>query len=133
MPRPIKCRKVCGLPAMACFCPESVQPDGLETVVMTVDEYETVRLIDLKGYTQQDCASQMQVARTTVQKIYDSARRKLADSIVNGKRLQICGGDYRVCGGCTAHGAEVEACGRCGTACGQNKKTAEKTAKEREI
>ena len=101
--------------------------------MMTVDEYETVRLIDLKGYTQQDCASQMQVARTTVQKIYDSARRKLADSIVNGKRLQICGGDYRVCGGCTPHGAEVEACGRCGTACGQNKKTAEKTAKEREV
>lgn len=133
MPRPIKCRKVCGLPAMACFCPESGQTDGLETVVMTVDEYETVRLIDLEGYTQQACASQMQVARTTVQKIYDSARRKLADSIVNGKRLQICGGDYRVCGGCAQHGAEAEACGRCGPVCGQKIKTADDSAKEREI
>lgn len=99
MPRPTKCRKVCGLPEMACFCPETGRTEPMETVVMTVDEYEAIRLIDLKGYTQQACAAQMQVARTTVQKIYDTARRKLADSIVNGKRLQIGGGDYQICGG----------------------------------
>ena len=66
---------------------------------MTVDEYESVRLIDLEGLTQEECASQMNVARTTVQSIYFSARKKLSDSLVNGKVLQIEGGEYKLCDG----------------------------------
>lgn len=66
---------------------------------MLVDEYEAVRLIDLEGMTQEECADKMHVARTTVQAIYTAARKKLADTIVNGKRLLIEGGDYRVCEG----------------------------------
>jgi predicted DNA-binding protein (UPF0251 family) len=79
---------------------------------MTVDEYETIRLIDLQGFTQEECASQMKIARTTVQGIYNEARKKLADSLVNGKVLQIEGGTYQLCdglekscgcGGCKRH------------------------------
>ena len=66
---------------------------------MTVDEYETVRLIDLEGMTQEECAEKMYVARTTVQGIYTAARNKIADSLVNGKILLIDGGDYRLCDG----------------------------------
>lgn len=99
MARPKKCRKVCGLPCVNRFGPL----DGLEreeqTVNMTVDEYETIRLIDLEGKTQQECCEQMKVARTTVQAIYDSARKKLADALVNGKLLHIAGGDYQLCEG----------------------------------
>ncbi|HRX57306.1 MAG TPA: DUF134 domain-containing protein [Eubacteriales bacterium] len=112
MPRPRKWRKVCGLPENARFGPiGGAQEDG-EIVTMTVDEYETIRLIDLTGYTQEACAAQMNVARTTVQGIYDSARKKLADVLVNGKMLLIEGGDYilcdglgegRGCGGCRRH------------------------------
>ncbi len=86
-------------------------------IVMAIDEYETIRLIDLLGYTQEQCAAQMNVARTTVQGIYNDARRKLADALVNGKSLVIRGGDYEICGetaadcncgGCRRRGGQHE-------------------------
>lgn len=81
---------------------------------MTVDEYETVRLIDLEGFTQEECASQMNIARTTVQGIYNDARKKLAESLVNGKVLRIEGGDYKLCDGfgksCSGGGCRKQRC-----------------------
>lgn len=83
-----------------------------EAVIMTVDQYETVRLIDLEGLTQEACAEKMQIARTTVQSIYAEARKKLADALVNSKMLRIEGGEYKLCedadepcghGGCRHH------------------------------
>lgn len=98
MPRPKKWRKVCSLPDVNRFGPlEGAASEAF--VVMTVEEYETVRLIDLEEMTQEGCAEQMNVARTTVQGIYDSARKKIADSLVNGKTLIIEGGDYMLCDG----------------------------------
>ena len=85
MPRPKKCRRICGLPRADRFGPE--QPGGCagEPVRMTLDEYEAIRLIDLLDCTQEECAQQMGVARTTVQAVYNQARRKLADCLVNGR------------------------------------------------
>jgi len=96
MPRPKKCRRICGMPERCKFGPQ----DGGATsgiVTMTVDEYETIRLIDHLGYTQEDCSVQMGVARTTVQAVYNTARGKLAAALVDGKQLIIQGGNYTVC------------------------------------
>ena len=98
MPRPQKCRRVCQLPRCAGFTPAG-QAGTAERVILTVDEYEVIRLVDLEGLTQEACAAQMEIARTTVTGIYDSARRKLAQALVHGKSLVIQGGNYRLCEG----------------------------------
>ena len=114
MPRPRKCRRVCCLPWNASFGPTG-NPTNEDLIVMSVDEYETIRLIDLMGFTQEECAVQMNVARTTVQGIYNEARKKIADVLVNAKGLVIRGGDYTLCdseeencscGGCKRHRGE---------------------------
>ncbi len=97
MARPMKWRRVCQLPQISRFGPLGVGAGGREHVRMTVDEYETIRLIDQEGFNQEECARQMNVARTTVQGIYVRARQKIADSLVNGKVLIIEGGEYRLC------------------------------------
>lgn len=99
MPRPMKWRKVCCLPENNRFGPLDLNADENNYITMTVDEYETIRLIDLEGFTQEECANQMKVARTTIQGIYIGARKKLAESLVNGKMLVIEGGEYRLCDG----------------------------------
>ena len=98
MPRPRKCRKVCHFPEHLTFRPEA--PDQAQSpVILTVDEYETIRLIDGEGLSQEACGAFMGVARTTVQQIYATARKKLADMLVRGRPLQIRGGDYALCDG----------------------------------
>lgn len=99
MARPIKRRKVCRLPERNRFGPLDLPADEENHVNMTVDEYETIRLIDLEGFTQEECAKQMHIARSTVQGIYFEARKKLAEVLVNGKVLFIDGGEYRLCNG----------------------------------
>ena len=44
-------------------------------ITLSLEEYETIRLIDYSGLNQEQCASQMHVARTTVQRIYTEARK----------------------------------------------------------
>ena len=111
MPRPMKCRKVCQMPRTREFHPAGGSPRK-EAVVLTVDEYEAVRLIDRQGFSQEECSAYMQVARSTVQSIYNSARKKLAEALVDGRSLWIEGGNYQLCdgsevycgcGGCRRH------------------------------
>jgi predicted DNA-binding protein (UPF0251 family) len=99
MPRPRKWRKVCCLPDTDKFGPIDENVHNDKVIYLTVDEYETMRLIDLERYTQEECAKQMDVARSTVQSIYNEARRKVTDSIVNGTVLIIGGGNYKICDG----------------------------------
>ena len=98
MPRPLKWKQVCCLPETNLFGPMNREGISAEAVEMTVEEYETLRLIDFEGMTQEDCAEWMKVARTTVQGLYDQARKKLADCLVNGRPLRIEGGKYRLYG-----------------------------------
>ncbi|MCD8121016.1 MAG: DUF134 domain-containing protein [Clostridiales bacterium] len=98
MPRPTKCRMICRFPQTLEFIPAK-DGDDKEPVILTVDEYEAIRLIDREGLSQEQCSQRMQVARTTAQKIYDSAQKKLADVLVDGRPLKIEGGEYRLCNG----------------------------------
>lgn len=106
LPRNAKCRRVCQMPAHCRFSPE--QLGAQEAVVLTVEEYEAVRLMDYLGYNQEDAAVQMGVARTTVQRIYAQARQKLSVFLVEGRPLQIGGGSYTLC-----PRREGQGCGGC--------------------
>ncbi len=97
MARPTRCRRVCCEPVYKSFAPCGSE-DG-EALTLSVDEFEAIRLIDLEKMTHEQCAEQMDISRTTVTEIYESARYKLADCIVGGKTLVIAGGNYRLCGG----------------------------------
>lgn len=98
MPRPRKCRRVCCMPRVRTFGPED-KTDDSEPLQMTVEEYEIIRLIDWAGLSQEQAAGEMGVARSTAQRIYGEARKKLADCLVNGKNLKIGGGNYSLCSG----------------------------------
>lgn len=108
MPRPQKCRKVCCLPKVNSFVPAQNASRLSECVVLSVDEYEALRLIDNEGLNQEECGQYMKIARTTVQQVYNNARKKLAKALVNGLAIKIEGGSYRLC-----EGKEAE-CGRLG-------------------
>lgn len=108
MARPKKWRKVCCLPQQNQFGPLGRQAQQKEYINMSVEEYETIRLIDLEGMTQEECADKMDVARTTVQSIYAEARKKIAHALVDGNVLHIEGGDYQLCDGSSRR------CGRSG-------------------
>ncbi len=99
MPRPQKKRQICrnNLPASNSFVPAGCS--NTETIILNIDEYETIRLLDGEGLTQQECAQRMGIARTSVQAIYESARKKLADFLIHGKHLYINGGSCLICDG----------------------------------
>jgi len=94
MTRRPRCRCISQYPDHWSFSPDEVSSD--EIVTMSLDEFETIRQIDKEGMTQEECSVRMGVARTTVTAIYNSARKKLADALIDGRRLQISGGEYRL-------------------------------------
>lgn len=97
--RPEKCRCICSMPAVTKFCP--VQTDGQQKkpVVIRLDEYEVMRLLDVEQFTQEQCAQRMNIARTTVTRMYNDVRKKIAGAIVNGNPLMIDGGNIMICNG----------------------------------
>lgn len=97
MPRPPRCRRICNAPRVERFGPcDAAESDP---ILLTLDEYEVIRLVDLEQQTHEQCAAQMDISRSTVQEIYESARRKLAACLVYGKPLHITGGNVRICNG----------------------------------
>jgi len=96
VPRPFCCRRIAGRPAASIFKPIGISVIDLDEVVMTLDEFEAMRLADLDGLYQEQAAEQMSISRTTFSRIIDSAHRKIADAIVHGKALRIEGGPVQV-------------------------------------
>lgn len=98
MPRPKRCRRVCQMPRLSSFGPEG-NPSDTPAITLSIDEYETLRLVDYLKLTHEQCAARMEISRTTVTEIYENARYKVAQCLVNGMRLMISGGNYRLCEG----------------------------------
>ncbi|MFA6865992.1 MAG: DUF134 domain-containing protein [Clostridia bacterium] len=112
MPRPKIQKMVCRRPDFNNFHPGKMNENSL-IIVMSLEEYEVIRLIDNKQLSQEECALQMQVSRPTVQLLYSSARKKISSMLVEGAMIKIEGGNYQICndpncefmqGGCRCHG-----------------------------
>ncbi len=97
MPRPVKVRRVCEEPKYTRFVPTGA--DKTDACVLTIEEYEVIRHVDYQKMTHEECSEKMAISRTTVTELYETARFKIADAIINGKVLCIEGGNYRVCEG----------------------------------
>mgnify|MGYP000535507128 CR=1 FL=1 len=95
MARPQKHRCICSVPEVSGFLPKGRSPDG--STNLTYDEYEVIRLLDYVQMTQEECARRMDISRPTVTRIYNQARQKMADMLVNARELTIGGGDVTVC------------------------------------
>ena len=95
MARPNKCRCICSKPKVTRFVPAAAEPR--EPVTIGFDEYEVVRLLDYVHLSQQQCAEKMNISRTTVTRMYENVRSKIAQALVQGRELQIAGGDVIVC------------------------------------
>lgn len=94
MARPTKWRKIEKVPAVPYFLPSDKDTCGRPQNMLLFEELEAVRLKDLEGLEQEECAQRMQVSRPTFQRILLSAREKIADSLINGKVIHVAGGKY---------------------------------------
>lgn len=91
MSRPCKCRLVSILPDNYIFTPTESKNNNF--VTLTLDEFETINLLDYQGLDQEECAKRMGISRSSVQAIYMSARKKLSIAIVEARKLIISGGN----------------------------------------
>ncbi len=92
--RPVKWRKIEHIPTITYFVPTDNSAAGFPVNPLKLEELEAVRLKDLEGLEQEECAGRMGVSRPTFQRILLSAREKIADSLINGKVIHIEGGSF---------------------------------------
>jgi len=96
MARPRNCRRVGSMPESNYFKPRGIPLSMLEEVILTVDEFEAIKLADLENLYQEQAAEKMNVSRQTFGRIIDSAHNKVADALVKGKALKIEGGEFEM-------------------------------------
>jgi predicted DNA-binding protein (UPF0251 family) len=96
MARPINCRRVGSMPEINYFKPRGIPLSMLNEVILTIDEFEAIRLADLENLYQEEAAEKMNVSRQTFGRIIDSAHKKVAKSLIQGKALKIEGGEFEM-------------------------------------
>ncbi|MEA4921172.1 MAG: DUF134 domain-containing protein [Clostridiaceae bacterium] len=94
MARPTKWRRIENVPAIAYFVPSDKEAPEISENILKLEELEAIRLKDLEGLEQGECADRMEVSRPTFQRILLSAREKVADSLIKGKTIHIEGGNF---------------------------------------
>ena len=95
MPRPKQDRKISIPPLMKGFKPFRIPRRMLSSVSLLYDEYEAIRLLDYEGMNQDQAAVQMNVSRPTLTRIYEKARKTIAQALVEGKMIMIEGGNVQ--------------------------------------
>jgi len=96
MVRPQKSRKVAFNPEISYFKPRGIPMFDLEEVRLTVDQREAIRLSDLLGMSHEDAGRHMGVSRATFGRIVQRARQAVADALINGKAINVEGGNYKI-------------------------------------
>ena len=96
MGRMPKWRCVASIPEVTFFKPVGIPYRVLEEVCLSVEEAEAIRLKDLEGLEQTECAQRMNVSRPTFHRVLGAARTKLADALLNGKAIRIEGGTFEM-------------------------------------
>ncbi len=117
MPRPTKERVICKKPLATCFSPKG---GGHDDVILSLDEYEVLRLHDLEKLPQTEVARQMLVSRTSVTAMLSRAHAKLAKALVEGYNIRIEGGNCRICeigADCPKRGSGCKRENRCSAHC----------------
>jgi len=89
MVRPIKPRRVFFDPKAVYFKPRAVPLSMLEEVELEVDEMEAIRLCDFEGLEQEEAAKKMKISQSTLSRILLSARKKIAQALIQGKAIKI--------------------------------------------
>ena len=89
MPRPHKMRRIMGRPNSSYFKPAGIPMRGLKEIVVTMPEFEAIRLVDVVGKSQTEASSQMKISQPTFSRILDSARKKIAEALVKGYAIRI--------------------------------------------
>jgi len=110
MPRPLHSRSVAEDLEERVFKPQAVPSSELETITLTLDGLEALRLTDLEGLYQEAAAERMGVSRATYARVLLRARQTVSEALVLGKRLSIEGGQIQRKRGkaswpCPVHGA----------------------------
>ncbi len=95
MARPKQDRKICNPPLMLGYKPFGIPRKELASVSLLYDEYEAIRLLDYEGLNQEQAATQMNVSRPTLTRIYEKARKTIAQAFVEGKMILIEGGNVQ--------------------------------------
>lgn len=96
MARPVKQRFVAGLPDVTCFEPQEQSEGSHGILILTLDELEALRLVDLEGDAHEQAAAKMNISRPTFGRIVERARRTVADALLHGKVLRIEGGPVTI-------------------------------------
>ncbi len=95
MPRPRRTRLVGCMPQAIYFKPAGVKMRQLNEVILSIEEFEAIRLKDFKSLSQEECAKKMGISQPTFHRLVLIARKKAADAIINGKALKIEGGNFK--------------------------------------
>jgi predicted DNA-binding protein (UPF0251 family) len=94
--RPRRIRRIFFEPGIDFFKPAGVMMRNLKENILTKDELEAVRFIDYEKIEQSKVAKKMKISQPTLSRLLSSARKKIADSLVNGKAIRIKGGNYKM-------------------------------------